>query len=36
MNNIDVFLIHGSQNLEFMKEIKQEFEEKIGPTIIQG
>lgn len=29
MNNMDVFLLHGSQNFEFLREIKQEYEQKI-------
>lgn len=30
MSNLDVFLLHGSQNLEFMKEIKEEYESSVG------
>ncbi|CDW90017.1 UNKNOWN [Stylonychia lemnae] len=36
LNNLDVFLLYGSQNLEFMNEIKEEYEMKIGNLIITG
>jgi hypothetical protein len=29
MDNLDVFLLHGSQNFEFLREIKQEYEQKV-------
>jgi hypothetical protein len=34
MNNLDVFLLYGSQNLDFMKEIKKEYEDSVGQLVL--